>query len=132
MSDAIATWNPSSCVTCAFWGRKVDGCSKIVQQEERQGLGEPGMQPWAHRLHACVSVRATPRLLVAVLSVGLIALRVSAAEVRLVEVVPGEALRVTLSGSGQPVVLLPGWFASAFGFRGLSERLSGAGYRSIV
>jgi pimeloyl-ACP methyl ester carboxylesterase len=51
---------------------------------------------------------------------------------RLVEVAPGETLRVTVAGSGAPVVLLPGWFASAFGFRALSEHLSASGHRPIV
>ena len=50
----------------------------------------------------------------------------------MVELARGEALRVTFVGSGQPVVLLPGWFASEFGYRTLADRLSASGYRSIV
>ena len=54
------------------------------------------------------------------------------AEERLVQVAPAEILRVTTTGSGPPVVLIPSWFASAFAFRNVVPRLSAAGYRSIV
>lgn len=43
-----------------------------------------------------------------------------------------ESLQVTLAGSGQPVVLLPGLFGSAFAFRHLAPALAEAGYQAIV
>lgn len=43
-----------------------------------------------------------------------------------------ESLTVTVSGSGDPVVLVPGLFGSAFGYRRLIPLLTDAGYRAIV
>lgn len=43
-----------------------------------------------------------------------------------------ESLQVTVSGAGEPVVLVPGLFGSAFGFRRLAPALVEAGYRAIV
>jgi pimeloyl-ACP methyl ester carboxylesterase len=43
-----------------------------------------------------------------------------------------ESLSVTVSGAGDPVVLVPGLFGSAFGFRRLIPLLTAAGYRAIV
>jgi pimeloyl-ACP methyl ester carboxylesterase len=43
-----------------------------------------------------------------------------------------ESLQVDTSGAGQPVVLIPGLFGSAFGFRKLVPLLHDAGYRTIV
>ncbi len=51
---------------------------------------------------------------------------------RCVEVARGECLQVTIAGAGQDVVLIPGLFGSAFGFRRVIPLLSSAGYRSIV
>jgi pimeloyl-ACP methyl ester carboxylesterase len=51
---------------------------------------------------------------------------------RLVEVAPGERLRVVEAGRGEPVVLVPGMFGSAFGYRKLTEQLAAAGYRVLV
>lgn len=45
---------------------------------------------------------------------------------------PGECLQVTTSGEGPDVVLVPGLFGSAFGFRRVIPLLTAAGYRSIV
>ncbi len=54
------------------------------------------------------------------------------AVVRDVQVAPTEILRTTMVGDGQPVVLIPGIFGGAFGFRHVTSRLSELGYRSIV
>ena len=49
-----------------------------------------------------------------------------------VVVAPGESLRVVAAGTGDPVVLVPGLFGSAYGFRHLLARLPAEGYRAIV
>jgi pimeloyl-ACP methyl ester carboxylesterase len=49
-----------------------------------------------------------------------------------VAVAAAESLQVTLAGSGQPVVLIPGLFGSAYAFRHLLDRLPAAGYQAIV
>jgi pimeloyl-ACP methyl ester carboxylesterase len=50
----------------------------------------------------------------------------------LVPVAKAESLRVTIAGAGETVVLVPGLFGSAFGYRHLLELLPAAGYRAIV
>jgi pimeloyl-ACP methyl ester carboxylesterase len=45
---------------------------------------------------------------------------------------PAESLNVTISGAGPPVVLLPGLFGAAFGFRKVTGELAQAGYRTAV
>jgi len=50
----------------------------------------------------------------------------------LVPVSPTESLRVTLAGQGPAVVLVPGLFGSAFGYRHLLRLLPQAGFRAIV
>ena len=50
----------------------------------------------------------------------------------MVPVAPTESLSVELTGRGDPVVLIPGLFGSAFGFRKLVPLLVTAGYRTIV
>jgi pimeloyl-ACP methyl ester carboxylesterase len=50
----------------------------------------------------------------------------------LVPVAPEESLRVTIAGSGETVVLVPGLFGSAFGYRHLLAMLPAAGFRTIV
>ncbi|HXF95350.1 MAG TPA: alpha/beta hydrolase [Gemmatimonadales bacterium] len=45
---------------------------------------------------------------------------------------PAESVQVTIAGAGEPVVLLPGLFGSAFGYRRLLPALADAGYRAIV
>jgi pimeloyl-ACP methyl ester carboxylesterase len=49
-----------------------------------------------------------------------------------VVVAPGESLLVVVAGVGRPVVLVPGLFGSAYGFRHLLVRLLALGYRAIV
>ena len=45
---------------------------------------------------------------------------------------PAESVAVTVTGRGDPVVLVPGLFGSAFGYRTLIPLLTDAGYRAIV
>src|SRR3989442_4965529 len=45
---------------------------------------------------------------------------------------PAESVRVTVGGAGDPLVLIPGFFGSAFGYRSVLPRLVDAGYRTIV
>src|SRR2546423_4993888 len=45
---------------------------------------------------------------------------------------PAESVAVTVTGTGQPVVLVPGLFGSAFGYRAVIPLLTAAGYRAIV
>src|SRR3989449_6084482 len=45
---------------------------------------------------------------------------------------PHESVSVTVAGAGAPVVLVPGLFGSAFGYRHLIPLLVGAGYQAIV
>src|SRR5256885_10866216 len=45
---------------------------------------------------------------------------------------PAESVAVTVTGTGDPVVLVPGLFGSAFGYRKLIPLLTDAGYRAIV
>lgn len=49
-----------------------------------------------------------------------------------VMVAPGEQVRVLSQGAGEPVVLIPGLFGSAYGFRRVVPPLEAAGYRVIV
>ena len=58
--------------------------------------------------------------------------RLASAESRCLTVAPGECLRVTVAGSGADVVLIPGLFGSAFGFRQVIPRLLASGHRVIV
>ena len=50
----------------------------------------------------------------------------------MVPLTPTESLSVETAGSGEAVVLMPGLFGSAFGFRKLVPLLNDAGYRTIV
>jgi pimeloyl-ACP methyl ester carboxylesterase len=52
--------------------------------------------------------------------------------VRDIEVARGEMLRTTSIGSGQPLVLIPGIFGAAFGYRRITGPLVARGYRTIV
>src|SRR3989442_12910698 len=44
---------------------------------------------------------------------------------------PAESVWVTVGGAGDPVVLIPGLFGSAFGYRSVLPRLVEAGDRTI-
>lgn len=52
--------------------------------------------------------------------------------VRHIEVAPGEILHTTVIGSGEAVVLIPGIFGGAFGYRKITGQLVARGYRCIV
>jgi pimeloyl-ACP methyl ester carboxylesterase len=47
-------------------------------------------------------------------------------------VAPGESLHVVAVGRGRPIVLVPGLFGCAYGFRHLLDRLAAMGYRAMV
>ena len=49
-----------------------------------------------------------------------------------VHVGAAESLQVTIAGVGEPVVLIPGLFGSAFAYRHLLHRLPEAGYQAVV
>lgn len=49
-----------------------------------------------------------------------------------VTVAPTETLTVTTAGQGMPVVMIPGLFGSAFGFRQLVPEMVEAGFRAVV
>lgn len=49
-----------------------------------------------------------------------------------IRLAPTETVHVTVSGRGDPVVLVPGLFGSAFAFRNLTPLLVDAGYRTII
>lgn len=53
-------------------------------------------------------------------------------QARTVSVAPGEDIQVTLAGEGAPVVLLPGLFGGAFGFRKLIPLIVTQGHRVVV
>jgi pimeloyl-ACP methyl ester carboxylesterase len=52
--------------------------------------------------------------------------------VRDIQVGPDEILRTTSVGSGAPLVLIPGIFGAAYGYRMLTAPLAERGYRTIV
>jgi pimeloyl-ACP methyl ester carboxylesterase len=66
------------------------------------------------------------------LSLALLTLPVDSAIVRDIEVADGETLRTTSLGTGQPIVLIPGLFGGAFGYRKITGPLVAEGYRTIV
>lgn len=49
-----------------------------------------------------------------------------------IPVAPNESLHVVSAGEGRAVVLIPGFFGSAFTFRKVTPPLNAAGYRTIV
>lgn len=49
-----------------------------------------------------------------------------------IPVARAESLHVVVSGQGEPAVLIPGFFGSAFGFRKLVPLLEHAGYQPII
>jgi pimeloyl-ACP methyl ester carboxylesterase len=52
--------------------------------------------------------------------------------VRDIQVGPDEILRTTTVGSGEPLVLIPGIFGSAYGYRMLTGPLARRGFRTII
>jgi pimeloyl-ACP methyl ester carboxylesterase len=67
-----------------------------------------------------------------ILTLALLAGPTDSVGVRDIEVAPGEMLRTTTVGAGQPVVLIPGLFGAAFGYRAIVRPLVAHGYRCIV
>ena len=57
---------------------------------------------------------------------------VDSAVVRDIQVAPGEILRTTTIGTGQPLVLIPGLFGAAYTYRMLTGPLAAEGYQTIV
>jgi pimeloyl-ACP methyl ester carboxylesterase len=66
------------------------------------------------------------------LALALMATSPDASGVRDIEVAPGEILRTTTVGTGQPLVLIPGIFGAAFGYRMITAPLALGGYQTIV
>src|SRR6476646_5017482 len=66
------------------------------------------------------------------LTFALLSAPIDSALARDIEVAPGEMLRTTTMGAGQPVVLIPGLFGGAFGYRAIVQLLVARGYRCIV
>jgi pimeloyl-ACP methyl ester carboxylesterase len=66
------------------------------------------------------------------LTLALLAGSPDSAVVRDIEVAPGETLRTTTIGSGQPLVLIPGIFGAAFGYRTVTGPLAARGYQCII
>jgi pimeloyl-ACP methyl ester carboxylesterase len=66
------------------------------------------------------------------LSLALLTLPVDSAVVRDIKVADGETLRTTSVGTGQPIVLIPGIFGGAYGYRKITGPLVAQGYRIIV
>ncbi len=62
----------------------------------------------------------------------LLAAPADSALVRDIEVAPGETLRTTTVGAGQPVVLIPGIFGAAFGYRTITGPLVARGYLCVI
>ncbi len=61
-----------------------------------------------------------------------LATSLDSAVVRQIQVAPGEILRTTVTGSGEPVVLIPGIFGGSYGYRKIVGPLVQRGYRCIV
>jgi pimeloyl-ACP methyl ester carboxylesterase len=66
------------------------------------------------------------------LSLALLTPRADSVAVRDIQVAQGETLRTTTSGSGRPVVLIPGIFGGAFSYRKVTGPLAARGYRTTV
>ncbi len=52
--------------------------------------------------------------------------------IRDIHVGPGEILRTTMVGAGEPLVFIPGIFGAAFGYRMITGPLARQGYQTIV
>jgi pimeloyl-ACP methyl ester carboxylesterase len=66
------------------------------------------------------------------LAIALVTIPIDSAVVRDIEVADGETLRTTSVGTGQPLILIPGIFGGAFGYRKITGPLVARGYRTIV
>jgi pimeloyl-ACP methyl ester carboxylesterase len=66
------------------------------------------------------------------LTLAFLAVPVDSAVVRDIEVAHGETLRTTIFGTGKPLVLIPGIFGGAFGYRRITGPLVARGYQTIV
>lgn len=71
-------------------------------------------------------------LLQALTALALLAAPADTAVLRDIEVAPGETLRTTSVGQGDAVVLIPGMFGAAFGYRSIVGPLVAQGYRCII
>jgi pimeloyl-ACP methyl ester carboxylesterase len=66
------------------------------------------------------------------LTLALMAMSTDSAVVRNIEVAPGEILRTTTVGAGRPLVLIPGIFGAAYGYRKITGPLATDGYQVII
>jgi pimeloyl-ACP methyl ester carboxylesterase len=66
------------------------------------------------------------------LTLALLTVAVDSVVVRDIEVARGETLRTTSVGTGKPLVLIPGIFGGAFGYRRIMGPLVARGYQTIV
>ena len=71
-------------------------------------------------------------ILLQILTMARLAGPLDSAVIRDIEVAPGETLRTTSVGRGEPIVLIPGVFGAAFGYRSVMGPLVEQGYRCIV
>ena len=71
-------------------------------------------------------------MLLQVLTLARLAGPLDSAVVRDIEVAPGETLRTTSVGRGELIVLIPGVFGAAYGYRSVMGPLVEQGYRCIV
>ncbi len=71
-------------------------------------------------------------ILLQVLALARLASSPDSAVVRDIDVAPGEMLRTTSIGQGETVVLIPGLFGAAFGYRAVMGPLVKQGFRCIV
>lgn len=83
-------------------------------------------------LYAPNPARSEPEVPMLVLALLVLAAPLDSAVIRDIEVAPGETLRVTTLGAGQPVVLIPGIFGSAFSYRTITRPLAARGYQTVV
>jgi pimeloyl-ACP methyl ester carboxylesterase len=66
------------------------------------------------------------------LTLALVAGPVDSTVIRDIQVAPGEILRTTTIGKGQPLVFIPGIFGAAFGYRSVTGPLAARGYQCII
>jgi pimeloyl-ACP methyl ester carboxylesterase len=66
------------------------------------------------------------------LALAILAAPTDSAVIRDIEVAPGEKLRTTIAGRGEPLILIPGIFGAAYAYRRITGPLIAKGYRTIV